>query len=109
MKKTDKQKQHIEKRIEELRARMKKVSDTLDEPADADLEDQAIELEDDEVLEGVGVASQRELMLLEIALQRIANGTYGDCEQCGLEISEARLAAVPFARLCQICASEQSG
>jgi len=108
MKNTDKQKQHIEKRIEELRARMKKISDTLDEPADADLEDQAIELEDDEVLESVGRASQRELMLLEDALQRIANDNYGDCEKCGIEISETRLAAVPFARLCQTCASKQS-
>jgi DnaK suppressor protein len=109
MKNPAKQQQYIEKRIEELRARMQKVSGTLDEPADADLEDQAIELEDDEVLEGVGRASQREVKLLEDALQRIANGTYGDCENCGKKIREARLEAVPFARLCRICANQTSG
>ena len=109
MKNLAEQKRDIENRIEELRARMQKVSDTLDEPADADLEDQAIELEDDEVLEGVGRVSQREVKLLEDALQRIANGTYGDCEKCGKEISDARLEAVPFARLCRACANHSSG
>ena len=34
------------------------------------------------------------------ALARIAEGTYGVCAACGQAISEARLAAVPYATLC---------
>jgi RNA polymerase-binding transcription factor DksA len=105
MQNTAKHKRNIEQRLGELRSRLQKVDATLDEPADPDLGDQAIELEDDEVLEAVGRAAQREMRQLEEALRRIANGTYGDCEQCGDQISEARLEAVPFARLCRTCAN----
>jgi RNA polymerase-binding transcription factor DksA len=101
---TDRHKQQIEARLKELGARMKKVDDALDEPADRDLSDQAIELEDDEVLEGIGRASLREVRLLEAALDRIANGTYGICESCGAQIATARLDVVPYAVLCRDCA-----
>lgn len=106
---TAKHKQNIEARLEELRARLEKVDAALDEPANPDLEDQAIELEDDEVLEGVGKAGQREIRLLEDALNRIEDGTYGECAQCGEQISDARLEAVPFAVLCKNCANAASG
>lgn len=105
MKNITQHKRSIETRLEELRGRLKRVGDALDEPADADLGDQAIELEDDEVLEGVGRAGQREVRQLEEALNRISKGTYGVCAQCGDEISEERLGAVPFAVLCRNCAN----
>lgn len=105
MKNTAKYERAIEVHLIELRARLEKVEATLDEPADPDLADQAIELEDDEVLEGVGRAGQREMRQLEEALKRIETGIYGVCAQCGEEISEARLDAVPFALLCRDCAS----
>ena len=47
-------KQQITARIKELTAHMRKISDDLDQPLPADLEDQAIDLEDDEVLSGIG-------------------------------------------------------
>lgn len=105
MKNVEKYRSAIQARLHELRARLEKVEATLDAPADPDLGDQAIELEDDEVLEGVGRAGQREIRQLEEALKRIASGTYGICAQCGAEISGARLDAVPFALLCRNCAS----
>ncbi len=37
------------------------------------------------------------------ALGRIADGSYGVCESCGLEIGEQRLEALPFTRLCRDC------
>jgi DnaK suppressor protein len=37
------------------------------------------------------------------ALERIEAGTYGRCDNCGNEIPEARLEAVPSARLCVSC------
>lgn len=41
------------------------------------------------------------------ALERLEEGTYGVCESCGLEISEERLQAMPFTRLCRDCQQDQ--
>jgi len=44
-------------------------------------------------------------MLVEIdeALRKIAEGSYGICEECGEEISEKRLSVLPAATLCVSC------
>ncbi len=44
---------------------------------------------------------------LERALERIEKGTYGYCMECGEQISVARLDAVPHARLCIDCKSNE--
>ena len=98
-------KQQITARIKELTAHMRKISDDLDQPLPADLEDQAIDLEDDEVLSCIGRANQQEVRLLNDALKRIADGSYGICLKCGDDISPARLDAVPYAVLCRTCAA----
>lgn len=95
----------IENRIAELTAQMQKISKDLDQPLPAHLEDQAIDLEDDEVLERLGRANQQELRLLNDALKRIADGSYGICAKCGEDISQARLDAVPYAVICRNCAT----
>ena len=41
------------------------------------------------------------------ALERIENGTFGVCEECGEEISRKRLRARPMATLCIHCKHEQ--
>ena len=43
------------------------------------------------------------LVQVEHALGRIANGTYGTCESCGLPIGKMRLEAFPRATLCVDC------
>ena len=42
----------------------------------------------------------------EDALAKFDAGTYGNCESCGQPIGEARLDAMPAARLCISCASK---
>ena len=42
---------------------------------------------------------------IDDALAKIENGSYGTCEQCGKPIGDARLEAMPAARLCITCAS----
>ena len=37
------------------------------------------------------------------AITRLANGAYGYCAECGAEISERRLEALPFAERCREC------
>jgi RNA polymerase-binding protein DksA len=44
---------------------------------------------------------------IDAALAKFDNGTYGICESCGKPISEARLEAMPAARLCITCASQR--
>jgi len=40
---------------------------------------------------------------IDAARRRLEEGTYGDCFECGEEISEARLRALPFAVRCKDC------
>lgn len=49
----------------------------------------------------------RKRQLIDEALTRLNEGMYGICADCGVEISEKRLAAVPFARLCVECQSRE--
>jgi DnaK suppressor protein len=54
----------------------------------------------------------RERMLMtkiEDALRRIDEGTFGECERCGEEISEPRLRARPVTTFCIDCKSEMEG
>jgi RNA polymerase-binding transcription factor DksA len=44
---------------------------------------------------------------IEDALAKFDAGTYGACESCGQPIPEARLEAMPAARLCISCASQR--
>ena len=43
------------------------------------------------------------LTKVDAALRRLEDGTYGDCFECGDQISEARLRALPFAVRCKDC------
>ena len=40
---------------------------------------------------------------IDETLRKLAQGTYGICEDCGTEISEARLKIMPFAIYCVDC------
>lgn len=41
------------------------------------------------------------------ALERIEQGTYGDCESCGQPVGKMRLQAFPRATLCMTCKQKQ--
>lgn len=47
------------------------------------------------------------LRKLEVALERIDNGTFGECQDCGDHISLDRLRARPTASVCILCKEEQ--
>ena len=53
----------------------------------------------------VGLKDNERVLLdsVERALQKIADGTYGQCESCGREIAEERLEALPWATECIDC------
>ena len=44
---------------------------------------------------------------IEAAIERIEDGRYGRCEECGEKIPKSRLDAIPYAALCVRCASQE--
>ena len=59
-----------------------------------------------EIKSAISVSHSEELTRVREALQRIDDGIYGICEDCGDVISEARLDANPCARRCIECQSD---
>jgi len=55
------------------------------------------------LMENEGVTLEQ----IESSLERIEEGTYGQCEECGVKIPKARLNAIPYATLCVRCAEQQ--
>ena len=54
--------------------------------------------------------SQRVVMKqIDIALDKIRNGSYGICEECSAEIDEKRLKILPFAAHCRDCQELMEG
>jgi RNA polymerase-binding protein DksA len=54
------------------------------------------------------VSSEHDALFeIDTALRRMSEGTYGLCDACGCAIEKARLHALPFARMCVRCQSDQ--
>jgi RNA polymerase-binding transcription factor DksA len=94
----------LEKRLAELGVRLEAIEEELDSHQNPDWEELATEREGDEVLEATGNAGLVEINQIRAALDRIAQGTYGDCVRCGDTITEARLDLLPWTPLCRKCA-----
>jgi DnaK suppressor protein len=60
-----------------------------------------------ELLSQFGIAQLRhegdELRDIDAALQRIGDGSYGECDQCGAAIPFERMRVQPVAKLCLAC------
>ena len=68
-------------------------------------EDKQFERLEDEVLSALADTDRDEILRIEAALEKIEEGSYGICENCGTTIPEARLEVMPDAVLCVTCAS----
>ena len=66
-------------------------------------EEEADETQEYDTLLSLEHSLETKLKAVNMALQKIANGTYGVCEHCGKAIEEKRLMAYPEARLCMSC------
>ena len=57
-------------------------------------------------LNRVGAANSIAATLADVerALEKLSDGTYGICDDCGEAITEERLEAIPWATLCISCA-----
>ena len=57
-------------------------------------------------MEALNAMDAKRLKAIENALQRISDGKYGYCLQCGKKIPEGRLRAIPSAVLCVECKAD---
>lgn len=103
---TAKAKAALEAQLAELRSRLERIEADLDEPHDPDSSERAVQMADDDSLEGQARLVAYEIAATGRALDRIDAGEYGYCVQCGGEIAAGRLEARPEAALCIACASK---
>lgn len=96
--------QKLEAELAELTARAETIEADLRHPLDADSEEQAMDLADDEALAGTDAVLRREIADIRRALDRIDSGDYGTCARCGVDIDPRRLEALPTATRCIACA-----
>ena len=97
------EREQVLKAVEDLLARRRMAQAEQRDDAVPDVADMALQ----------DATEEQQISLMELkdgtreqideALLRLADGTYGICGDCGREISERRLKAVPFARRCIQC------
>jgi len=98
--------QHLAERYSEIQQRLERISldrSRLNQPLNADFEEQAVEIENDQVLDALDGKIRDEMKQIENTLARIDKGGYGDCEDCGQKIAAKRLEALPYAVRCIAC------
>ena len=84
----------------QLKTEEKPVADAANEDDLVDVATETFEREKELALEST---VQGMLEMVEEALQRVRDGTYGVCDGCGKPIDGNRLRAIPYARLCIKC------
>lgn len=89
-----------------LSARLERIHANVRRGFDADSKEMAKELEDTEVVDALGNEAREELILIASALNRMEDGRYGRCVECGEVIDTARLEAYPYADECIECARD---
>lgn len=78
----------------------------LNAQSSGDVVDAALDSVQDEISSQLAEVESRELARIENALQRMREGQYGLCEECGCNIPMARLNALPYATMCIRCQRE---
>jgi DnaK suppressor protein len=71
------------------------------------LADLAADSFDQEIAVGMLQNEHDLLLAITAALDRVDAGTYGRCANCGKEIPEERLQAVPYAQFCVNCQKQR--
>ena len=73
----------------------------------ADEVDKATDAYDEDLSFEIATANDQELGDIQIALEKIDKGTYGECEVCGCGISPSRLKILPSATTCGSCRGQE--
>ena len=107
--------QEIARQLETLREELTRRVAAIDadvhhrkEPVEKDFAEQVTQRENDDVLSAIDGEAQQTIRLIDTALARIKDGSYGICAICGEKIPDARLAALPYITTCVSCAEKTS-
>lgn len=102
---------HLEKIKQDLLVRKKILEEELDRLSKEQISDNQSQDDGDQAVSStletlrnsIQNTEYEEYVMIEAALQSIANGTYGVCQDCQEEISEKRLKYYPNAQRCLAC------
>jgi len=97
-------KTELEERLAAMQARLSSIKKDVTRSHSGDSAEQAQERENDEVVDAIGNETAQSIRVIQAALERIEDGSYGVCVSCGEDIGQARLEAVPEATRCVNCA-----
>ncbi|MCC8180748.1 MAG: TraR/DksA C4-type zinc finger protein [Planctomycetes bacterium] len=73
----------------------------------ADEVDKATDAYDEDLSFEIATANDMELEEIQVALEKIERGTYGQCEVCSTNISPSRLKVLPSATTCVSCRGQE--
>jgi len=99
-------KKRLEERQQALRKAVSRTEEdgrTADQDTAQDIADRAASSYTKEFLFSQSNNDRQLLQMVETSLQRIREGTFGECAACGNEINPKRLEAVPWTRHCIQC------
>jgi len=91
-------------RVEELIAHTNKHLYRREEPYSQDFAEQAVEVENNPVVEQLNEDGKASLAKINKALKKLDAGYFGVCEDCGEPIDQDRLIIVPTTPCCIDCA-----
>lgn len=105
--KLEKEKESLEKELKSFAAEDKNLKHNWDAKypnrENGNMEEEADEMQEYDNLVSLEHNLESKLKDVDLALEKINKEEYGICEKCGKEIEEARLEAVPEAKLCMKC------
>ena len=89
----------------EVKRRNMEAADLTDQGV-PDVGDQGLSDNLGEFLHLLSDSKREEILKIDEALERLRNGTYGICQQCGDPIGIDRLEVAPYTRFCFSCKKE---
>ncbi len=95
--------------LAEYSARANAIRQDLARSHSPDFAEQALQRQNDEVLEALQAEAEEGMRKVGLAKLRLAEGTYGDCLRCGEPIEPARLQVLPACEFCLRCAEQAGG
>jgi RNA polymerase-binding protein DksA len=99
--------QALQLKKSELSARLDRISANLRRGLEPDSKERAKQLEDRDVVDALGNEAREELAKISATLNRLENGDYGICTDCGSDIGDERMNAYPYAEECIDCARNE--
>ena len=92
--------------VDEMRRKNAEAASLRDEGV-GDLEDLGLMNNLGEFLHLLSDRKREELVLIDEALERLKEGSYGHCQECEKPIEAERLEVRPFARFCIACKAQK--